>query len=114
MKPYIFISYSHSPEDREAVNDFVKRLEKAGIEYFLDEKNIRYGENIPNAVQLALEKATHVVAFLSPGSEVSQWVFFEIGIAYSNHKTIVLRLLHSKMKIPSFIVNAKYMTGIED
>ncbi len=114
MMPYIFISYSHSQEDKKVVSEFVKRLRQAGIDYFIDEESIGYGENIHASVEEALKKASHVVAFLSPGSETSQWVFFEMGIAYSYHKTIVLRLLHSKMKVPPFLINAKYMSTVTD
>lgn len=111
MKPFLFISYSHSTEDRKAVKAFVKRLDEAGIAYFLDDLSIRYGDSIPDTVEQALKKASHVVAFLSPASEASQWVFFEMGIAYAHKKIVVLRLLHSRMHIPPFLARARYMAN---
>ncbi len=109
MKPYIFISYSHAREDREHVRSFVSKLESRGIEYFRDTRDIRYGENIPDAVRRALERSTHVVPFLSPGSK--EWVFFEIGVASSYGKTIVPRLLHSSIQLPTFLGNPRYIAS---
>ena len=88
MRPYIFLSYSHAKEDRKVVENFASKLKAHGLEFFRDTQSIRYGDDIPNVVRTALEKTTHFIPFISPASDESQWVFFEIGIAYSLQKKL--------------------------
>ena len=114
MRPYIFLSYSHATEDTSIVEKFASKLSTHGIKFFRDTQSIRYGDNIPNTVKEALERTTHFIPFISPASDQSQWVFFEIGIAYSLSKRIIPRLLHSKMNLPIFLGNARYMSSVED
>jgi len=114
MRSYIFLSYSHSHEDRQVVDNFAAKLKANGVDFFRDTHSIRYGDDIFRMVRKATEKTTHFIPFISPASAESQWVFFEIGIAYSMNKRIIPRLLHSRMKLPIFLGNARYMVSAKD
>lgn len=109
---YIFISYSHS--DSEFVSKFSDRLYEAGIPHFRDTKSIKWGESIPKRIHQELEKATHLVICISPGSEQSQWVAYEMGYAKGKKVTLVPYLLHPKMKVPGFIEDIKYLSTIDE
>src|SRR5207247_5166620 len=69
---------------------------------------------IPEQVHLALEKATHLVVLISPGSKRSQWVAYEIGFAKGKKVTIVPYLLHPSMQVPGFISSIKYLQDASD
>lgn len=102
-EPYVFISYSHS--DVGFAIGFSKRLSKARVKYFRDTSSIGWGESIPQRVREALEHATHLIVIISPGSEKSQWVAYEMGYAHGKNVALVPYLLHPDMEIPGFISN---------
>jgi hypothetical protein len=111
-QPYVFISYSHA--DATSAEQFSLRLQQARIPHFRDTEAIEWGESIPERVHSALEKATHLVVLISPGSEKSQWVAYEMGYARGRQVTLVPYLLHPRMTVPGFIANLRYLTGSYD
>jgi len=74
MKPDVFISYSHS--DSHFARQLVRRLRDAGVDCFLDEERIQWGDKITDTVREALGACIAVVVVISPGSLKSQWVPF--------------------------------------
>jgi hypothetical protein len=112
-QPYVFISYSH--DDADFAEGFSTRLQQARIPHFRDTDAIEWGESIPERVHSALERATHLVVLISPGSEKSQWVAYEMGYARGRQVTLVPYLLHPRMTVPGFIANLRYLrTGSPD
>lgn len=111
-KPYVFISYSHS--DAGPATTFSTRLARAGIPHFRDTEAIEWGESIPERVHDALERATHLVVLISPGSEQSQWVAYEMGYARGRGVTLIPYLLHPKMQVPGFVANIRYVQTRSD
>lgn len=112
MNAFVFISYSHS--DKPFVLKFASRLRKAEIGFFMDTENIAWGEEIPKIVKEALVRATHLVVMISPGSEQSAWVSYEVGYAHGREVILIPYLLHPAMKVPGFLANIRYVTRKEE
>jgi hypothetical protein len=110
--PFIFISYSHS--DTEFAAKLSDRLKKADIAHFIDQRSITWGEHIPDQVHSALERATHLIVLISPGSEKSSWVAYEMGYARGRRVIVVPYLLHPKMDVPGFIANIRYLCDLKE
>jgi hypothetical protein len=111
-EPYLFISYSHA--DATFAEQFSLRLQQDRIPHFRDTSAIEWGESIPERIHSALEKATHLVVLISPGSEKSQWVAYEMGYARGRQVTLVPYLLHPSMTVPGFIANLRYLKDSHD
>jgi HEAT repeat protein len=99
--PFVFISYSHS--DRDLALAFSGRLREAGVDHFRDLDNIPWGRSIPEAVHEALERATHLVVLISPGSKSSQWVSYEVGYARSRSVEIIPYMTYPEEDVPEFL-----------
>lgn len=112
IRPFLFISYSHI--DRTFAIAFSKRLANAGIEHFLDEKSIGYGEEIAETIHETLEKSTHLVVLLSPASEKSSWVGYEIGRASKIGLTPVVYSLYPSVQLPSYLPNSRTIRSRKD
>ena len=111
-RAYVFISYSH--KDKRFADDLARRLDTARIQYFLDTQSIAPGEAIDDKVHEALNHASHMVVLISPGSEESEWVPYEMGYANAKKATVIPYLLHEGMRVPSFIAKYKYLNGAGD
>lgn len=110
--PYVFISYSH--DDKDDAIAFSKRLKEQGIAHFRDDEMIAWGEDIPAKIHEAIERATHLVVLVSPGSEQSQWVAYEMGYARGRKIQLIPYLLHPSMKLPHFISSKRYILDSKD
>jgi hypothetical protein len=110
--PYIFVSYSHA--DAKFAMALADRMKAAKIPHFRDLESIDWGEDIPDRIHQALERATHLVVLISPGSEKSQWVAYEMGYARGRHVTLVPYLLHPSMVLPGFIQSKRYLRDATD
>lgn len=110
--PYVFISYSH--DDADFASGLSTRLRRASIPHFRDTEAIAWGEYIPDRIHDALAQATHLIVLISPGSEQSQWVSYEMGFARGKDIVLVPYLLHPKMKVPGFLSNIRYLASESD
>jgi hypothetical protein len=110
-RPYVFIS--HSSQDKSFVRKLDVSLASAGADVFLDERNIRIGESIPNSVFSAIGRATHVICVLSEASISSKWVADELGAArmLRNRPESVVAILPVRIDdspIPADLLHLKY------
>ena len=71
MKYDVFISYSS--KDRDSCITLAKRLVSDGIVVWLDEWNVRYGENIVVAIDEGLKNSRTLILLLSPYSVAAEW-----------------------------------------
>lgn len=108
----IFISYNHS--DEKFVSLLESSLKEKSIDYFLDEKSISYGESISKSINDAFSSVTHLVVVISPGSDKSHWVSFEIGMALGKGLKVIPILTHPSMELPDFIKDLKYFKSKEE
>lgn len=109
-KPKVFLS--HSSRDKSFVRELDRALQAYGIETFLDERDIRIGENIPNRVYEEIQAATYVCYVISSSSINSAWVRDELSKASMLKKerrnVIVLPILIERTEIPVSVINKRY------
>lgn len=110
MSYNIFVSYS--TYDLEKVSKFVSLLKSnTEINVFVAENNMKAGALIPKDLISSIKKCHLFVLFWSKQSKNSEWVNQEIGIAKSENKTIIPILLSSKLELPAFIKDLKYLSA---
>ena len=88
----IFIS--HSSKDRWIARRIAQDLHERGATTFLDEKDIKTGESIDDAIGKHLKDCDELLVLISPTSLNSHWVFVEIGGAKALGKGLMPILLH--------------------
>lgn len=102
-RAFVFISYSHA--DRKLADRLAARFRQRRVPHFLDVKRVAWGDDLPGTVHDALEKATHVLVIISPGSAKSSWVPYEIGFARARGIKVIPYLTHGEMDVPDFLRN---------
>jgi TIR domain len=115
---YVFISYSNL--DAEHADRLTAVLRERGIEYFLDRKDIGWGGDIDHAIKVALGRATHFVAIVSPASLISSWTNFELGVvtgislARGTRIEVLPWLTHPSLIVPLYLRRLHYKSSFED
>ena len=108
----VFISYSHI--DGDFVQRLTTLLENKKIPYFLDKKDIDWGDSILDEVMKGLDNATHLIVVISPASLKSFWVPYEIGLARAKGLKILPLLTHPSLDLPGFISHLSYKVFLDD
>jgi len=96
-KESIFISYSR--DNTEFVMNLAKNLRKSGANIWLDQLDIKAGENWDNAIQKALQESGIFLIVLSKDSVASNNVMDEVGYALGAEKKVI-PVLVEQCKIP--------------
>lgn len=108
----VFISYSHI--DTSIANDLASILKELNIDYFLDSKDINWGNSISTMVQGGLDKCSAILVIVSPASLDSHWVPYEIGHVSALRKLILPYLTHPSLKVPQYISSLSYVTNTKE
>jgi len=106
----IFISYSH--QDKETVNELIEVMRDLGLKFFLDEKDVSWGDTITHQVRDALNGCSAVVVVLSIHSLRSGWVPFEVGHAMGAEKRILPFLVEPDLPLPGYLADTLYMSDL--
>ncbi len=101
MKYDVFISYSR--KDKSLVSEFCKLLSRNEISYWLDNREIKNGDEFKTVIVKAIEQSTVFVFISSINSNASEWTSKEIGIAVARGKYI----------IPIRLDNSSYNKAVE-
>lgn len=75
----LFLSYSH--KDRDFVLKLYNTLLSSKIDVFIDDKDIKIGDNILDRIEKGLTEATGLLYVISKSSTKSKWVNDELGMA---------------------------------
>jgi TIR domain/Biotin-requiring enzyme len=110
-RAWVFISYSH--DDEEPAQQLADRLRREHIGHFID-RSLSKGDLITDRIHRQLERATHLVVLVSPGSDRSAWVSYEVGFASARGITLVPYLTHPSAKVPSFLHNVRAVKHRQD
>jgi hypothetical protein len=110
MTHKVFISYSRV--DSDIVDELVKALDHVRVPYFLDKKDIAWGDELHMRISGGLADSSHLLVVLSPASLKSQWVPFEIGQATALGKRVLPFLTHPSLEIPTFLRQFLFETDI--
>lgn len=109
--PYVFISYSTI--DGEVAESIATILEGMEIEYFLDKKEIQWGDRFEGTIRKKIGDCSHLVVIVSPASVQSPWVPYEVGQARALNKILLPYLTHPSINLPSFLANLHYVSEME-
>lgn len=84
---------SHSTKDRFIARQVSNLIEDKGrdrgLQTFLDEKDIEFGDSIPEEIREAIRDCEELVVLISEYSIDRPWVLVEIGAAWVLEKRIV-------------------------
>lgn len=110
MKQLVFLS--HSSLDKPFVRELDRAIRVLGIQTFLDERDIRIGDDIPTRIYEGIEAATHLCYVLSSSSVKSSWVIDELSTAKmrekDEHGLVILPILIEDVKIPLAVRSRRY------
>lgn len=83
MKNLFFgkIFISHSSLDKPIARRIAKRIEKAGYEVWLDEKELKLGDKLAKEISDAISRASVVIILVSSAAVKSSWLEYEMNIA---------------------------------
>ena len=107
---YAFIS--HSSADKQFARRLDDALAYAGVRTFLDERDIRIGESIPEQLFSAINQSTHLIYVISKNSATSAWAREELSAAQfrrlSSASVTVLPIRIDDTLPPDSIAHLKY------
>lgn len=104
---HVFISYSRI--DSPFAEQISAIFEELGVNYFLDVKDINWGESITTRIQNSLSTCDTVLVIISPASLKSNWVAYEIGHTSALKKTILPFLTHPSLELPHYIKDLNWL-----
>jgi hypothetical protein len=87
MNRLIFLSYARA--DSAFALRLAKDLRAAGVEIWIDQLDIRAGDTWDRAVEVALQRCSHLLVILSPAAVASRPVLDEVSFALEENKTTV-------------------------
>ena len=83
----VFISYSH--KDKVEVLELCKELARNGISYWIDNREIKNGDEFKSVIVEAIEKSSIFLFISSINSNTSEWTAKEVGVAVKQRKHII-------------------------
>src|SRR5688572_7247914 len=94
----VFVSYAR--DESKKVYQIIAKLEKHGIKFWIDTRDIETGKDWPTEISKAIKKCRKFLLFMSRKSMSSDNIKREVQTAYENNKTIIILRLDDA-KIPS-------------
>ena len=84
----VFISYRHL--DREKAREIARKFDENRISYYFDmiDDESKSTDDITTVITKNIKKSTHLLAIISPNTNGSWWVPFEIGEATITNRRI--------------------------
>ncbi|GAC1655294.1 MAG: hypothetical protein NVS4B12_27680 [Ktedonobacteraceae bacterium] len=80
MKRHIFICYQH--EDSDFAEVLINRVEKAGFDTWIDDNQLRAGEDWRAGIDQAIKDAFALIVIMSPKAKASEYVTYEWAFAW--------------------------------
>ena len=101
---------SHATADKWIARVICEKLEAAGAKTFIDDRDIKGGDDIPDEIRRQIKQSKELLVLLTPQSVDRRWVTLEIGMALgmSRKKRIVVVLYHVDVDpIPGMLKSKK-------
>jgi len=112
-RPYkIFIS--HATADKWVAKVICERLEAAGLDTFIDDRDIAGGDDIPLAIQAEVRRCAELMVLLTPQSVGRAWVMLEVGMALIRRCRINVLLYHVTVDGIPEMLKAKKAYNLND
>src|SRR5882724_10152380 len=107
--PYM-VFVSHATTDKWIARVLCEKIESTGAVTFRDDRDIAGGDDIPEAIRVAIKQSRELIVLLTPHSIDREWVRLEVGAAWGSRKDfrIVAVLCHVDVGvIPAMIKGRK-------
>lgn len=85
--PQVFIS--HSSIDTWVARQIATYIEQCGATFFLDEADIKHGDDFEEVIRKAAHASTELLVLLTPWSTTRPYIWLEMGIFWGSEKRIV-------------------------
>lgn len=108
---HTFVIYSR--EDSQFVLEFVGELKASGVDIWIDQVDIKKGQNWDDEIQKAIAGAARVTLFLSPNSVESPKVKNEIAEAL-DLKLEIIPILIGSCRTPIQLNRLQYIDAVKD
>jgi hypothetical protein len=92
--PPFVVFISHSSHDSWVAEQIGKGIEAVGATKRLDKHFLKGGDDVRETILKEIRESTEVIVLLSPESQQSHWVSYEIGAAHSRGKRVT-PILHN-------------------
>ena len=116
MRPSVFLSHTH--DDKEFVRRLARDLDNQGIETWLDESEIKFGDSLIEKIRAGLDRVDFVAVVLTPKSVASEWVKREVDVAMTQEiqgkRVKVVPIMYKKCELPGFLLGKYYADFTED
>lgn len=86
-EPYV-VFISHSSQDSWIARVIAEKVTALGAEAWLDVKDLEGGDSVSDKILEGLDSCHEAVVLVSPNSVGSQWVIFEVGAVWGQHKRV--------------------------
>ncbi len=73
---------SHATADKWLAKTLCEKIEQTGATTFRDDRDIKGGDDIPDAIRAEIIRSKEMVVLLTPESINRQWVTLEVGAAW--------------------------------
>lgn len=103
---------SHNTEDKPFARELKAKLNKHGVEVWIDEAEIQIGDSLNKKISEGIAKTKYFGIILSPRSVKAPWVERELEMALnreiSSGEVVILPLLHEKCDLPIYLQGKMY------
>jgi len=106
----VFFSYAH--DDSAVAQEFLTSLADTPVSGWMDQADIASGQAISHKVRESIQEASAVLVLVTKRSIVSQWVQFEIGVAWGLGKLIIPIIISdagTDKGLPDWVLQFQYV-----
>ncbi len=114
MPVKVFIS--HKMEDTQEAGQVAEYLKANGLGVYLDvidSQLAKSGPDLADYIRARLEECTQLLAFISPRTQTSWWVPWEIGVATEKERFLA-SFVSGSASIPKFLLKWPYLRNQRD
>lgn len=111
-RPLVFFSYSQ--KDKNIVKAVASGLQNEGIDVWIDEQEIKFGDSIVRAISKGLDSADFLAFFMSNNSLSSKWASRELDVMISRRlskrgSAVIIPILLEDVEVPALLRDVQYL-----
>src|ERR1039458_2164229 len=110
-KPLAFLS--HSSEDKILAQELTLELRARGVEVWIDDEQIGFGDSIPGKISDGLQHADVILLLVSPSFLASSWCRAEyeplMAQEIQSGRTTVIPLRLNRCEMPALLQGKRYL-----
>jgi hypothetical protein len=114
----VSVFLSHNVKDKPFVQKLARDLDNHGVQYWLDEAEIKVGDSLIEKIRSGIDEVDYVAVILSPNSIASPWVQREIDVAVNQEiygkKIKVLPIMYERCELPGFLLGKLYVNFADE